>query len=143
MEFTATGKYTRVSPRKLALLARSVKDVTPLAAVVRLTHINKAGAQPLQKVINSVLANAKAQNANVNELKFKHIQVTPGSALKRFRAVSRGMAHSYKKRMSHIRVILTDDGPKKAANVGVKKKSEIQISKSETNIEKGESLKNV
>ena len=31
-----------------------------------------------------------------------------GPAIKRFNAVSRGQAHAYKKRMTHIRIILTD-----------------------------------
>jgi hypothetical protein len=28
--------------------------------------------------------------------------------MKRFRAVSRGVAHGYKKRMTHVRIIVTD-----------------------------------
>lgn len=109
MEITATVKYLRVSPRKMQLLAKSVKEMPATEAAVTLGHINKSGAKTLQKLISSALANAKNKAiATAGELFIKEIQVLPGTAMKRFRAVSRGMAHSYKKRMSHVHVILTD-----------------------------------
>ena len=41
-------------------------------------------------------------------LRFKTIEVMAAPALRRFLAVSRGMAHTYKKRMTHIRVVLIE-----------------------------------
>ena len=40
------------------------------------------------------------------DLVFKEIQIGEGPRLKRGRAASRGMWHPFKRRMSHIRVIL-------------------------------------
>lgn len=109
MDIQAIAKYIRVSPRKLQLLTDSVRALPAKQAVTTLSFINKSGARELRGVILSALANAKNRNvAGENDLVFKTLSVHPGSAMKRFRAVSRGMAHEYKKRMSHVKVVLTD-----------------------------------
>jgi large subunit ribosomal protein L22 len=82
-------------------------------ALAKLVVTSQAGASPLAKAIASALANATQKQADGGALKFKTIEIMGGPAMKRFRAVSRGQAHSYKKRMTHIRVILTDEGGKK------------------------------
>ena len=117
MDVAATSKYIRVSPRKLELLVRGIKSYPPTQALTQLEFIHESGARPLHKVIASALANAKNRNLKTDSLIFKQIEVTPGGALKRFRAVSRGMAHSYKKRMSHIRVTLTDADVKQGSQI--------------------------
>ena len=71
----------------------------------------KAAAQPMSKVLRSALANAKEKQVKSEALTMKTIEVMGGPVMKRFRAVSRGSAHSYKKRMTHIRVVLTDENP--------------------------------
>lgn len=116
MEINATAKYIRVSPRKLALLARSFPGQSPEKAINRLKFMRQSGARDLRDVITSAFANAKQKNVNLADLMIKSINVLPAGAMKRFRAVSRGMAHTYKKRMSHIRVVLTDEHLKSAAN---------------------------
>jgi len=122
MEITATSKYVRVSPRKMQLLAKSVKRMSVGAAVDALIFTHKNGARALRQLLLSALANAKSKNVK-SDLLIKEIHVLPGSAMKRFRAVSRGMAHTYKKRMSHIRVILTEK-PIKEKNVKIKVQKE-------------------
>ncbi len=129
MEIQATSKYARISPRKMQLLAKSIIAMSARQATTTLGFINKSGAIILQKVIASAIANAK-NRANVapDELIIKQIQVLPGSAMKRFRAVSRGMAHEYKKRMSHIKVILAEK-PKVEITVVQKEKTEEKTKK--------------
>ncbi|MFZ5845129.1 MAG: large ribosomal subunit protein uL22 [Patescibacteria group bacterium] len=106
MEYQATAKYLRFSPRKALLVADSIRHLTPEAALVALANLPKAAAKPLIKVITSALANAKQKGIGTETLRFKTIEVMSAPALRRFRAVSRGMAHTYKKRMTHIRVVL-------------------------------------
>lgn len=108
MEYQATAKYLRVSVRKVRLVADAIRKFTPLAAIDYLKQIPKRASAPLVCVIASALANAKQKQTDASGLHFKTIEVMGGSAMKRWQAVSRGMAHSYKKRMTHIRVILTD-----------------------------------
>ena len=49
------------------------------------------------------------KNVAVDALSFKIIEVMGGPSMKRWHAVSRGQAHSYKKRMTHVRIVLTDE----------------------------------
>ena len=60
------------------------------------------------KTVSSAIANAKQKGIEETGLRFKTIEIMGGPAIKRFNAVSRGQAHAYKKRMTHIRIILTD-----------------------------------
>jgi large subunit ribosomal protein L22 len=74
--------------------------------VATLTHLNKSGAKPLRVLFESVLANAKLKGVSADSLEINSLQVNKGPAMKRFRPVSRGMAHEYKKSMSHINLSL-------------------------------------
>jgi len=65
------------------------------------------------KTIKSAAANADHNhNYRPDSLRIVEISVTPGPRSKRFRPVSRGMAHPYQKRTSHIRVVV--DGEQRA-----------------------------
>src|SRR5687768_8271500 len=99
MEYQATSKYIRQSTRKLRLVADAIRKHTPAAALVQLAHMPKRASGPLADVIKSAIANAKQKNANVEALRFAKIEVMGGPGMKRWRAVSRGQAHGYKKRM--------------------------------------------
>lgn len=111
MDYEATAKYIRMSTRKLRLIADAIRGLTAEEAFVKLSRLPKAAAFPMSEVISSALANAKGKNAETSALKFKTIEVMGGPALKRWHAVSRGQAHAYKKRMTHVRIILTDEKP--------------------------------
>ncbi len=109
MIYQATAKYIRVSTRKVRLVADMIRGFTPESALTALSMSPKRGAKPIADVLRSVIANAKTKNADINTLKVKTIEIMGGPSMKRFHAVSRGMAHAYKKRMTHIRIILTDE----------------------------------
>ncbi len=109
MNYIATAKYIRMSPRKVRVVATAVKKFTPAQALVYLGAATRYAAGPLAKAISSALASAKSASVDIDKLKFRAIEIGVGPAMKRMRAVSRGQGHGYKKRMSHIRVVLTDD----------------------------------
>lgn len=106
MEFIASQKYLIMSPKKLRLVAKLVRPLTPSKAVEVLPFVGKRAAEPLMKVIASAIANAMVKNVSSDELIIKEIQINEGPRLKRGHPVSRGRWHPYKKRMSHIRVVL-------------------------------------
>jgi large subunit ribosomal protein L22 len=106
MEIIATQKYLIVSPKKLREVADVVKKLTPTKALEVLPFIGKQAATPLSKVIKAALANAKAKGESETDLTFKEIQINEGPRLKRWRAGAHGRAKPYKRRMSHIRVVL-------------------------------------
>ena len=109
MDYQATTKYIRTSTRKVRLVADSVRRLTPVAALAVLSHTPKVAALPLIKTITSALANAKQKGVSEETLIFKTIEIMGGPAMKRFHAVSHGQAHAYKKRMTHIRVIVEEN----------------------------------
>ncbi|MCL4359915.1 50S ribosomal protein L22 [Patescibacteria group bacterium] len=111
MEYQATAKHVRVSTRKVRLVADSIRALAPGRAVDILYETPKSGAGPLRKAIQSALANAAAKKADPGVLRFKTIEIMGGTGMKRWHAVSRGQAHPYKKRTTHVRVVLTDEKP--------------------------------
>jgi large subunit ribosomal protein L22 len=113
MEFEATTKYVRVSTRKVRLVADSIRKMTPVAAIAALSQTQKSAAVPLSKTITSAIANAKQKGVVEDTLRFKTIEIMGGPSMKRWNAVSRGQAHAFKKRMTHIRIIVVEAENKK------------------------------
>jgi large subunit ribosomal protein L22 len=105
-EFIATQKYLIMSPRKIRLVAELIKKMKPGEAIEKLPFVQKRAGESLAKVIKAALANAKNQGVGETDLVFKEIQIGEGPRLKRGRAASRGRWHPFKRRMSHIRVVL-------------------------------------
>jgi large subunit ribosomal protein L22 len=110
MDYKATSKYVRVSTRKVRLVADAIRPLSPDVALVQLHEMPKVAAKPLYKAIASAVENAKTKGVKVEDLKFKRIEIMGGPVMKRWNPVSKGQAHAYKKRMTHITIVLTDEG---------------------------------
>jgi large subunit ribosomal protein L22 len=130
-QFIATQKYLIMSPRKIRLVVGVIKKMSPMEAIEKLPFVQKRASINLAKVIKSAVASAKNQGVSEADLIFKEIQIGEGPRLKRGRAASRGMWHPFKKRMAHIRVILTTAKVEK-----VEKVSKVQEEKKEEKIKK-------
>jgi len=131
MEYISTQKFIVTSPRKLREVVAMIKKLKPMDAVERLPFTNKRAADPLLKVVKSAIANAKQKNVNPEDLVFSEIQIGEGPRLKRYRAGSRGRAKPYKRRMSHIRVVL---------KVVEAVKSQVKVEKTEV-VKNGDNVK--
>lgn len=108
-EVTAKIKYLRVSPKKLREVVKVIKGLSPSEALNQLKFLPKRAAGPLEESLKSALANAiNNLKLNLENLKIKAIEVGEGPRLKRFRPVARGAAHPYKRRTSHIKVVLEE-----------------------------------
>lgn len=83
-----------------------VRKMTPERAVETLQFTNKSAAQPLMKAIKTALANAGKEN-----LSFKTLEINEGLKMRRYRVgtAGRGRGRPYKKKLSHIRIVLTDE----------------------------------
>lgn len=129
MKVVAVGNNLRVSPKKVILLINEIRKLEPKAAVEILKFMPQAGSPMLQKVINSAIANAKNNyNLDLESLKFEEIQVGKGMIFKRFRAISRGRAHSIVKKTSNIRVVLEGQITKKEEAKKIAASSESNLS---------------
>jgi large subunit ribosomal protein L22 len=123
MAVQAIAKGIRISPRKVSVVASLVRGRSVADALTILEHTPRRAAKPIYKVIASARANADHNhNYRPDTLQIVEISVTPGVRYKRFRPVSRGMAHPFQRRTSHIRVVVDGEvrGKKKPA---IKKES--------------------
>lgn len=106
-EAKAYIKNLPITPKKLRFLLPTVKKMTPKEALEKLPYINKKAARIFYKVIKSAVDNAKNLfGVKEDMLKFKLLTVEEGLKLRRWRAGSRGRAMPYRRRKSHIKVVL-------------------------------------
>lgn len=121
MPVQAVAKAVRMSPRKVSVVAKLVKGRTVEDALTILSHAPRAAALPVLKTVKSAKANATHNhNLKADTLVIKEISVTPGIRYKRFRPVSRGMAHPFMRKTSNIRVVVDGEAkPEKKAQKAV------------------------
>ena len=96
----------RQSPRKVRLVADTVRGQRVEDALTTLSFVPKRAALPLQKLLASALANAKNLSLPTENLVIKEIRVDAGATLYRRRPRSKGMANPIRKRTSHVSVVL-------------------------------------
>ncbi|MFL2912886.1 MAG: 50S ribosomal protein L22 [Opitutales bacterium] len=110
MDIKSYSKYMRISPKKAREVARVLPGRKASDAVALLKYIPRKAARMFDKTLKSAMANAENNlNLSADDLYIREAIVDEGPALKRFRPCARGSAHPYKKRMSHLRITLTDE----------------------------------
>ncbi|MFQ5452078.1 MAG: 50S ribosomal protein L22 [Candidatus Paceibacterota bacterium] len=123
MQAHAHIKYIRISPKKLRMLRDEIVCRSPIEALALLSVMPQRSAHVFYKAIKSALDNAKLNhNLDENKLKFLELKIDEGPALKRYRAGSRGVAKPYKRRSSHIFVLLEQKAGSKEKQVKKLKK---------------------
>ena len=114
MEIKAVSKYVRLAPTKVRDLTRAITGKS-VGEALRVVELNKRkGALALGKTLKSAIANAE-NNAELSADKLYVAQavVENGPTIPRYWPRSRGSASPVRKKMSHIRVTLTDEKPSK------------------------------
>lgn len=109
MEIQTIQKYIHTSPRKLRLVADMVRKMNPIKALDVLRLTPKYAGRDLAKAIETVLANAKVAGMDTDKVTFKKLEIDESIKMRRFRAGTRGRTKPYKKRMSHIKIVLSDE----------------------------------
>jgi len=114
MPFRASHRYARISPRKVRAVADLIRGRFADEALDILKYQPQRGARMLEKVLRSALGNAQDPDQNpgktvrVDRLVVLDARVDGGPMFKRMRPRARGMAHTIRKRLSHIHVTLED-----------------------------------
>lgn len=109
MEVITIQRYIHTSPRKLRLVADMVRQMSPDAALNLLRVTPKDAAKDLSKALETVLANAKQQGLDIQNTAFKKLEINESTKMRRYRAGTRGRAKPFKRRMSHIKIVLSDE----------------------------------
>ena len=109
MEAKAVAKYIRIAPRKVRVVMNLIrgKNVADAFAILKFTP--KVGADVIEKVLKSAVANAENNfDMNVDKLYVSSAYVDQGPTLKRIHPRSRGQAFSIFKRTSHVTVVVAE-----------------------------------
>lgn len=110
MEVTAKLKNARLSPQKGRLIVDLVRGLPVDKALNILTYTPKKGAQIVQKVLNSAIANAEHnEGADIDELIVSTVYVDEGPVYKRMQARAKGRGNRILKRTCHITVKVSDN----------------------------------
>lgn len=109
MEAKAVAKHIRITPRKMRIVMNLIrgKNVSEAFAILKFTP--KVGAEVLEKVLKSAVANAEHNyDMNVDNLYVSTAFVDQGPTLKRIHPRSRGQAFKILKRSSHVTIMVKE-----------------------------------
>ena len=114
MQVQALTKYVRMSPKKVREVAREIQGRPANEALELLEFVPRKSARLVSKTLKSAVANAENNsNLSSDSLVIEKAVVEDAPVLKRWRAGPRGMVKPIRKRMSHIRIVLSDEGESK------------------------------
>jgi large subunit ribosomal protein L22 len=123
----AIGRGLRTSPRKLNLVAQSIRGKRAEAALAELTFSPKRVAHEVKKVLQSAIANAENNHdLNVDDLVVTEASVGKNMVLKRFHARARGRGARIEKPFSQITIMVEEkreEAPAKKAEPKAKSES--------------------
>jgi large subunit ribosomal protein L22 len=111
----AVGRMIRISPRKLNLVAQSIRGLPAERALNELTFSQKRIAGTVKKVLQSAIANAENNHdLDVDDLVVSEASVGKGLVMKRFHARARGHAGRVEKFFSHITIVVEEKSGKES-----------------------------
>jgi len=126
MAVKAKLNYLRIAPRKVRLVADLVRGKNVAKARTILEFTKKRAAQPLKKLLDSAVANArnnfKIDKEKIDRFYISEIRVDEGPTLKRWMPRSRGRAAEIHKKTSHITLVIDEKNEEKRKNEGEGKK---------------------
>ena len=109
MEAKAVAKYVRIAPRKVRVVMDLIRGKKVADAFAILKFTPKVGAEAIEKVLKSAVANAENNShMNVDNLYVSTCFVDQGPTMKRIHPRSRGQAFKILKRSSHITVAVEE-----------------------------------
>jgi large subunit ribosomal protein L22 len=101
----------RTSPRKLNLVARTIRGKSAAAALAELTFSHRRIARDVKKVLQAAIANAENNHQlDVDRLYVKEATVGRAFVLKRFHTRGRGRSARVEKYFAHFTVVVREGG---------------------------------
>ena len=120
MEAKASARHVRVTPQKARRVVDLIRGKQAIEAVAVLQFAPQSASDPIRKVLQSAIANARvkadraAEAFDERNLVITAAFVDEGPTMKRFRPRAQGRAGRINKRTSHITVVVTQ--PESASN---------------------------
>jgi len=99
--------HLRIAPRKVRIVCNLIRMKSAAEALDILRFAVKRGAEPVRKLIDSAVHNAKHNHSmDPDDLFVKEIYVGEGPTLRRFKQRAQGRATRINKKTSHVTVVL-------------------------------------
>ena len=109
MESKTVAKYVRIAPRKVRVVMDLIRGKNVAEAFAILKFTPKVGAEVVEKVLRSAVANAENNfDMDVDKLYVSSAFVDQGPTLKRIHPRSRGQAFKILKRTSHVTIVVNE-----------------------------------
>ena len=140
MESVTYLKNIKSTPKKLRMYLDLIKKLSPQDALDYLMYSTNKQSKLYYKALHSAIANAtNTLKVSPDMLQFKLFTIEEGRKLRRYEAGSRGSAKPVLKRLSHIKIILTEKTVKQVEPVKEEKKEtkkEVKESKTKKTVKK-------
>jgi large subunit ribosomal protein L22 len=113
MEAKASARHVRVTPQKARRMVDLIRGKRTVYALAVLRFAPQSASDPVQKVLESAIANLRVKADKASEafdetnLVISAAFVDEGATMKRFRPRAQGRAARINKRTSHITVVVT------------------------------------
>ena len=108
-EAQARLRALRTSPRKLNLVAETIRGKTAASALAELTFSHRRIARDVKKVLQAAIANAENNHQlDVDRLYIKEATVGRAFVLKRFHTRGRGRSARVEKHFAHLTVVVRE-----------------------------------
>ena len=118
----AKARMIRISPRKLNLVAESIRGLKADKAVAQLTFSKKRVAEEAKKLLLSAIANAENNhNMDVDRLVVREAYVGKAMVMKRFQAGAKGRGNRILKPFSNMTIVVAEKEIESKATKPVKK----------------------
>lgn len=106
-QFIAKARYVNYSPYKLRPIANIVRGKDVVYALNWLTTYRTQRAEPIRKLLESAVANAKNKSSVEGSLlKVKEIRVDGGPIHRYFKPGAQGRANIQRRRLCHMKIVL-------------------------------------
>ena len=122
MEAKASARHVRVTPQKARRVVDLIRGKQAVEAIAVLQFAPQARRDPVRKVLESAIANARVKADKASEafdernLVISEAFVDEGPTMKRFRPRAQGRAARINKRTSHITVVVAPSQKTKGGN---------------------------
>ncbi len=109
MDFKASCKYVKVSPRKTRYVVDLIRGKSVNNALETLRFTDKRASSIIDKTLRAAIAGANENmDVDIDSLRIKEIRVDGGPVRKWFRPRARGVSAMIKRRTSHISLVLSN-----------------------------------
>src|SRR5689334_2179681 len=108
-EAGASMRGMRTSPRKLNLVAQTIRGKTASAALAELAFSRRRIARDVRKVLQAAIANAENNHQlDVDRLFVKEATVGRAFVMKRFHTRGRGRSARIEKHFAHLSIVVRE-----------------------------------